>query len=110
MKKIFITGLLMVATSLAIAAPLKEGVFRCRDSQNYLGVLHVKQHPAKAEKIVVNWQGQDRILHFVPTTTGAVRYEGAVSKLLYIQIPAGSYLLDEGKMQPILTDCIYQKR
>ena len=113
MKRTLLAALLLTAFGANAAepyGPLDQGLFRCRSHSNHLAVLHVKQHPTKPEKVILNWEGRDRILHFVPSVSGAVRYEGTVSKLLYVQVPEGSRLLDEEKMTPILTDCIYQRK
>jgi len=89
------------------AQPLKQGVFTCDIAKNYNQTqLLVKQHPTKPHKVVINWEGRDRILHNEFTTSGALRYEGAVSKLVYIQTPKYSFVLDNTSMKPILTRCV----
>jgi hypothetical protein len=111
MKRTLLAGLLLTAFSAPAAqpyGPLDIGTFHCRSHTNRLAVLQVKQHPTKPEKAILNWEGRDRIVHRVNAKTTVLRYEGEVSKLLYIQIPTGSRLFDENKMEPILTDCIFQ--
>ena len=98
----------LFVTSTAFAeAQLKQGTFTCNDTSSYKPVpLVVKAHPTKPNKAVLNWEGKDRILHREKTTTGAVRYAGAVSKLLYIQTPHHSILLDDAAKRVILSDCV----
>lgn len=104
MSKLLI--LLLVATNAYAVQPLKEGTFECETM--YYGAtarLVVKQHPVKPNKVMINWEGRDRILHYVPTESGALRYEGAVSKLVFIQTPSHSMVLDDNTMKPVLTYC-----
>ena len=104
MKQILITALLI--PSISIAANLKSGVFTCEAGSSYDSVtLTVKMHPSKPNKAILNWEGRDRVVHREPTTTGAVKYVGAVSKLLYIQTPHHSVLLDDQSKQVILSEC-----
>lgn len=84
---------------------LKEGKFTCRDSANGTIALQIAQLPSGPDKIAVGWQGIKQILQTEPTTTGALRYQGADSKLVYIQVLDHSLLLNEKTMRPILTDC-----
>jgi hypothetical protein len=105
--------LLLAVMSPAMAvpayAPVITGNFNCRD-KNYKAVkMEVKQHPDKPNKIMLNWAGKDRILHWVETDTGALRYEGAESKITYVQIPGHTVVLDDTTMRPILTDCVKRK-
>jgi hypothetical protein len=95
------------ANAKPLVQTLKEGKFTCEVAKNYDKVtLKVKQHPTKPNKITLDWQGTLRILHYEPTETGALRYEGAVSKLVYIQTPKHSMLLNNSTMKPVLTDCV----
>ena len=104
MKQILIVACLV--PSLAFAANLKSGVFTCEAGSSYDSVkLSVQRHPTKPNKAILNWEGRDRVVHREPTTTGAVRYVGAVSKLLYIQTPHHSVLLDDHSKQVILSEC-----
>lgn len=109
MKKTIL--LLALLSTTAIAKPvqtLHQGQFSCEAYGSYERIsMTVKQHPTKANKVIVNWEGRDRILHQEKTTTGALRYEGAGSKLVYIQTPSHSVLLDDTKKHVILSDCHY---
>jgi hypothetical protein len=89
--------------------PLTTGTLTCENSRYEKIVLSVKQHPTKANKAILNWEGKDRIVHIVPTKTAVVRYEGAVSNIIYIQVPQRSSLLDNNTHHPILTDCVVRK-
>ena len=91
------------------AQPLKPGNFVCEDKYYNDVTLPVRAHPDKPGKIILRYGGRDRILHNVPTKSGALRYEGAVSKLVYIQTPSHSVLLDDHNMRPLLTDCKLMK-
>lgn len=109
MKRALLLAFLLGVSFSAASQPLKQGVFVCNIAKNYDQTqLIVKQHPTKSHKIIINWEGRDRILHNEPTLTGALRYEGAVSKLVYIQTPKHSVLLDNNTMKPVLTDCVLQ--
>lgn len=77
----------------------------CRSSTNGTIALRIAQLPSEPSKITVDWKGRKRILQSEPTTTGALRYEGPGSNLVYIQVPDHSVLLDDKTMRPILTDC-----
>ena len=104
MKQILVVAYLV--PSLAFAANLKSGVFTCEAGSSYDSVkLSVRQHPTKPNKAILNWEGRDRIVHREQTTTGAVRYEGAVSKISYVQTPHHSVLLDSKTMKVILSEC-----
>jgi len=101
-----LNSLLFGAVMLAVAEPsvaasLKQGVFTCEDSHYREILLTVTQHPTKPNKAILNWEGKDRIVHREPTTTGAVRYEGAVSQILYIQAPDHSLVLDSGPAKKV---------
>ncbi len=97
----------LVCASYAQAQPLRQGSFTCDIAKNYdQTTLKVKQHPTKPHKVILNWEGKDRILHNEPAESGALRYEGAVSNLVYIQTPKHSVLLDNNTMKPILVDCV----
>lgn len=104
MKKLLIAALLVAGPS--VAATLKQGTFVCENHKYESIPLVVKQHPTKSNKAILNWEGRDRIVHREPTVTGAVRYEGAVSKIAYVQAPHHSVLLDNNTMKVILSGCI----
>lgn len=112
MKRTLLAASLLLTAFGASAAepygPLDVGTFHCRNHTNRLAVLHVKQHPTKPEKAILNWEGRDRIVHRVEAKTTVLRYEGEVSKLVYIQHPKGAQVLDDAEKKPILLDCIYQ--
>lgn len=110
--KLTITVLLWLAcmtVAQARALPLRLGEFRCEDGNHKLVVLSVRPYPGKPEKLILNWTGRDRILHAVSTQTGAIRYEGSTSKLVYLQIPSKSLLLDNRLMRGVLNECVWQK-
>ena len=97
----------MLAPAFAYAADLKPGTFTCDGTSTYSKVqLRVSQHPTKPNKAILNWEGRDRIVHREPTQSGAVRYEGAGSNLLYIQTPHHSVLLNHSTMNVILSECV----
>lgn len=99
-------GLCFISAAASAGATLKEGTFSC-EGKNYQPIaLNVRAHPTKSNKIIINWEGRDRILHQEPTQSGAMRFEGAVSKLTYIQVPHHSVLLDSNMMTTIATECI----
>ena len=105
MKKVLILMLLIAGSSNA--AELKQGSFTCDAGGSYDSVkLSVKQHPTKYSKAILNWEGKDRIVHRESSTSGAVRYVGAVSNLLYIQTPHHSVLLDDSTKRVILSECM----
>lgn len=96
----------LLAPAIVQAANLKPGIFTCDGTSTYDKVqLKVSQHPTKPNKAILNWEGRDRIVHREPTASGAVRYEGAGSNLLYIQTPHHSVLLNHATMSVILSDC-----
>ncbi len=104
----FLLSLVCVTVAQARVSQPRFGEFRCEDENRKLVVLRVKQHPEKLEKLILNWTGRDRILHAVPTQTGAIRYEGAISQLVYLQIPRKSLLLDNQSMRAVLNECVWQ--
>ena len=85
---------------------LKQGVFSCEDSNYNIVPLRVTQHPTKPNKAVISWEGRDRVLHREQSVSGAIRYEGLGSKLLYIQTPHHSVLLDNNTMNVVLSECM----
>jgi hypothetical protein len=105
MKKLVMLGLILLAFPVYGAQKLKQGPFICENNRYEPVPITVSQHPGKAKKIVLKLSGKDRILHRVPTQTGALRYEGAISRLTYIQTPSHSVLLDGKSMKALLTDC-----
>ena len=110
MKKSILTVALMIPLAAFSADALKEGKFVC-DDKNYDKItLAVAQHPTKPNKITVNWEGRPRILHREKSITGAPRYEGAVSQIVYIQTPHHSVLLDNSTMKVILSECLKSER
>jgi hypothetical protein len=109
-KKLIISLLLFISLASAKAEqPLKVGRFTCVDDRNEQVVLQVQQHPTKPSKILINFNGRDHVLHFEKSVSGALRYEGAISRIVYIQTPKLSFLLDDNLMRPILTDCPQDK-
>jgi hypothetical protein len=100
--------LLYLPTAFGQPATLRQGEYLCEDGDLRPTVLRVIRHPVKPDKLILNWAGRDRILHAVPTQTGALRYEGAISRLVYLQIPSKSLLLDNHSMQPVLNECAWQ--
>ena len=106
MKTILLLVVLTLAAEAHAGEPLKQGVFNCEDSNYRIVPLRVRQHPAKPNKVMLNWENRDRILHREDSISGAVRYEGLGSKLVYIQTPHHSVLLDNHTMKAILTECI----
>lgn len=91
-----------IALPAFAAQPLKTGKFVCED-------MFYKPTPlvvtAYGEKIKINWEGRDRVLHAVTSVSGALRYEGAVSKLVYLQMPSHSVVLDDNTMKVVLHEC-----
>ena len=81
--------------------PFEEGTRTCQDDVE----LHVRKHKSSKDKIVIAWDDYKFTLHKVPTFTGVHRYEGANSKIVYIQIPKTSYVLNHFNMKPLLLDC-----
>lgn len=106
MRTILLFAVLTLSVEAHAGEPLKQGVFNCEDSNYRVVPLKVTQHPAKANKVMLNWENRDRILHREDSISGAVRYEGLGSKLVYIQTPHHSVLLDNHTMKAILTECI----
>lgn len=86
---------------------LREGRYICENSALEPVSLTVKQHSSKPHKLVIAWAEHKHILHNEPTTTGALRYEGAISQLVYLQVPSKSVVLDNKSMRPILNDCAW---
>lgn len=114
MRTVIATILMVASVATANATPttlsqLKEGLFLCEGKEENLVKLTVNRHPTKWNKIVINWEGRDRILHNEVSVSGALRYEGAISKLLYLQMPSHSVLLDNNTMRPILLECKLSK-
>ena len=105
MKRIIAVALIAASLPATGAQKLKEGLFVCENKWYEAVPITVSQHPEKPNKIKILLNGRDRILHVVPTQTGALRYEGVVSKLTYIQTPSHSVLLDSKNMKALLTDC-----
>lgn len=119
---------LAIASIMALAAcheakaasaygPLVDGSYLCRDSENLGTYLQVVRNSTRPDKINIRWQrrkpgsppSQIHTLHVIPDTmSGAVRYEGAGSGLVYIQIPEKSVLLNIATGVPVLTDCYLQ--
>jgi hypothetical protein len=91
-----------IALPAFAAQPLKTGSFVCEDMFYQPTPMQVS---AYGEKIKINWEGRDRILHSVPTATGALRYEGAISKLVYIQTAKHSVVLNDATMKVVLHEC-----
>ena len=107
MKRLIILVALATPLLAQAAANLKPGTFTCDGTSTYSKVqLKVSQHPTKPHKAILNWEGKDRIVHRESTESGAVRYEGAVSNLLYIQTPHHSVLLNSMTMKVILSNCV----
>ena len=106
MRTILLLSALLLSAEAHAGEPLKQGVFNCEDSNSRGVPLRVTQHPAKANKVMLNWENRDRILHREDSISGAVRYEGLGSKLVYIQTPHHSVLLNSNTMKAILTECI----
>jgi hypothetical protein len=106
MKTILCMAVIMLLSKAHASTPLKQGIFYCEDSNYNVVTLKVSQHPTKVNKAMLNWEGRNRILHREESISGAVRYEGFGSKLLYIQTPHHSLLLDNSVMKVILSECI----
>lgn len=105
MKHLVTVALIAASLPAVGAQTLKEGLFVCENKWYEAVPITVSQHPEKPNKIKILLDGRDRVLHSVPTQTGALRYEGAISKLTYIQTPSHSVLLDSKSMKALLTDC-----
>jgi hypothetical protein len=105
MKSIVAVALIAASLPALGAQQLKEGQFICEDKWYAPIPIIVSRYPEKPNKIKIYLYGRDRILHSVPTQSGALRYEGAISKLTYIQTPTHSVLLDSKSMKALLTDC-----
>lgn len=106
MKAILLLVVIVFATKAHADAVLKQGVFNCEDSNYNIVPLKITQHPTKPNKAVLSWEGRDRVLHRERSISGAVRFEGLGSKLLYIQTPHHSVLLDNNAMTVVLSECI----
>ena len=106
MKTILLLVVITLAAEAHAETMLKQGVFKCEDSNYNIVPLKVTQHPTKPNKAVLSWEGRDRIVHREKSVSGAVRYEGLGSKLLYIQTPHHSVLLDNNTMSVVLSECI----
>ena len=106
MKTILFYLLIALTAEARADEMLKQGVFRCEDSNYDIVPLKVTQHPTKPNKAVISWEGRDRVLHRERSVSGAIRYEGFGSKLLYIQTPHHSVLLDNNSMNVILSECM----
>ena len=106
MRTILLFAVLMLSAEAHAGEPLKQGVFNCEDSHYRVVPLRVTQHPVKPNKVMLNWENRDRILHREDSISGSVRYEGLGSKLVYIQTPHHSVLLNSNTMKAILTECI----
>ena len=65
--------------------------------------IHTK--PNNSQQITVSWRNRLHNLVRVSTTTGADRYEGAKSGLVWIGIPAKGMLLDAHKGQQLANEC-----
>lgn len=102
MRKLLIVGALVALPAFA-AQPLKTGAFVCEDMFYKPAALQVT---AYGDKVKINWEGRDRVLHAVPSVSGALRYEGAVSKLVYLQMPAHSVVLDNSTHKVVLHECV----
>lgn len=89
------------AQSMYSYGPFEEGIRTCQDDVE----LKVRKHQSAKNKIVISWDDYTFTLHKVPTNTGVHRYEGAQSKIVYIQIPKTSYVLNHYTMKPLLVDC-----
>jgi len=98
----------LALSSVNAATPmsaLRQGTLSCIDHNAKTVKMKIVRHPTKPHKVVINWAGRDRILHNRHSVSGALRYEGAISKLVYLQMPSHSVLLDNNTMRPILTEC-----
>ncbi len=105
MRKVLIIGAFLAVPAFA-AQPLKTGAFVCEDM--FFNPVRM-QVTAYGEKVKINWEGKDRVLHAVPTTTGALRYEGAISKLVYLQTASHSVVLNNNTMKVVLHECNKEK-
>lgn len=77
------------------------GKFHC-ELGNRVDVSADPQHP---DAISLGWKGRSYPLVAVATSTGALRYEDAVSGNVWIQIPAKSMLLNAKAGQQLANEC-----
>lgn len=90
--------------------PLVEGTFNCKNEDYEDVTLTVFHHPAVKNKILIKWDVYSFTLHHIQSISGARRYEGSKSKVVYIQIPTHSVVLNDHSEQPLLLDCIKEER
>lgn len=61
------------------------------------------------DAVHVTWKGKTYAMNRVDTSSGAVRMEDKVSGLVWIQIPAKSFLLDSRKGQQLANECLVKQ-
>jgi len=61
------------------------------------------------DAVHVIWKGKTYAMNRVNTSSGAVRMEDKVSGLVWIQIPAKSFLLDSRKGQQLANECLVKQ-
>ncbi|MFZ6691121.1 hypothetical protein [Undibacterium sp. SXout20W] len=82
-----------------------------REDKNYdytceLGnSLTMYTHGDNIEHIAMRWKKHLYLMHRVPTTTGAYRFENPKAGFIWIGIPAKGLLLDSRKGQQLANEC-----
>lgn len=61
------------------------------------------------DAVQVIWKGKTYAMNRVGTASGAVRMEDKISGLVWIQIPAKSFLLDSKKGQQLANECLVKE-
>jgi len=65
----------------------------------------IHKQPKDDQQITVTWRNRQHTLLRVNTTTGADRFEGPKSGLVWVGIPSKGMLLDAHKGQPLANEC-----